>query len=100
MLAQKRKSFLSSIGRKPGSEECEAFRGAARRERSGESPAVRNAEHSEVRHGERKGESPAVRNAEHSEVRHGERKGESPAVRNAEHSEVRRAPRCGERRKQ
>ncbi len=39
--------------RKPGSEECGAFRGAARRERSGESPAVRNAEHSEVQHGER-----------------------------------------------
>ena len=41
-----------------------------------------------MRHGERRGESPAVRNAEHSEVRHGERRGESPAVRNAEHSEV------------
>jgi len=33
VLAQKRKSFLSSIGRKPGSEECGAFRGAARREK-------------------------------------------------------------------
>ncbi|HCI66339.1 MAG TPA: hypothetical protein DER12_06800 [Lachnospiraceae bacterium] len=74
MLAQKRKSFLSSIGRKPGSEECGAFRGAARRERSGESPAVRNAKHSEVQHGDRKGESQAVRNAERSEVRHGERR--------------------------
>ena len=31
---------------------------------------MRNAEHSEVRHGERRGESPAVRNAEHSEVQH------------------------------
>jgi len=27
-----------------------------------------------VGHGERRGESPAVRNAEHSEVRHGERR--------------------------
>ena len=78
MLAQKRKSFLSSIGRKPGSEECGAFRGAARRERRGESPAVRNAEHSEVQHGERRGESPAVRNAEHSEVQHGERTRRKP----------------------
>jgi len=39
---------------------------------------VRNAAHSEVRHGERRGESPAVRNAEHFEVQHGERTRRKP----------------------